>query len=322
MNAPAAVGGYRLQWPDLPVPLRERIEAELGAAVVAAQSQPGGFSPGLASRLRLADGRRVFAKAASAQRSEFTVDAHRREAEVLAALPRHLPVGRLAPRLLWFDEYEDWTALLIEDVDGHSPAQPWQPAEFDLARAALAELSQRLTPSPLAAPSMVAELADNFSGWRTLAASGTARPGQFAWAWDNLARLAELEATWPQAAAGDSLLHGDARADNMLVTAGGIVLVDWPSVVTGPAWGDLLLMMPSAIMQGITDPERVWREFAPATDADPDAVNAVLAALAGFFVSRSLQPAPPHLDNLRPFQAAQGAAALSWLRLRTGNSAN
>lgn len=47
-----------------------------------------------------------------------------------------------------------------------------------------------------------------------------------------------------------------------------------------------------------------------------------LAALTGFFVGRSLPPPPPPpppgLPALRGFQAAQGRAALAWLRERTG----
>jgi hypothetical protein len=42
----------------------------------------------------------------------------------------------------------------------------------------------------------------------------------------------------------------------------------------------------------------------------------VLAAIAGFFVSDSLEPAPPGLPTLRGFQLAQGRAALAWLRRR------
>jgi len=47
-------------------------------------------------------------------------------------------------------------------------------------------------------------------------------------------------------------------------------------------------------------------------------VTVLLAAICGFFVSRSLDPPPPGLPTLRSFQAAQGAVALNWLRRRTG----
>ena len=41
-----------------------------------------------------------------------------------------------------------------------------------------------------------------------------------------------------------------------------------------------------------------------------------LAGLTGYFLRSSLNPAPPGLPTLRPFQRAQGDAALEWLRKR------
>ena len=42
------VGGNRLVWRDLPDHVRVGIEELLGAPVIQATSEPGGFSPGLA----------------------------------------------------------------------------------------------------------------------------------------------------------------------------------------------------------------------------------------------------------------------------------
>ena len=128
-----------------------------------------------------------------------------------------------------------------------------------------------------------------------------------------------MEEAWEAATAdGTTLMHFDVRADNMILTERGLVLVDWPHAVVGPAWMDLLGLLPSAIMQGVADPELVWRRHPPARRADPDAVNAVLAAVAGHFVGSSLRPAPLNLPNVRAFQAAQDVAALSWLRNGSG----
>src|SRR5256885_11913280 len=55
--------GERLAWADAPAWLRAEVAARLGGEVVEAVTQPSGFSPGLAVRLRLADGRRAFVKA-------------------------------------------------------------------------------------------------------------------------------------------------------------------------------------------------------------------------------------------------------------------
>ena len=44
----------------------------------------------------------------------------------------------------------------------------------------------------------------------------------------------------------------------------------------------------------------------------------VVAAVAGFFTSRALQPPPSGLPTVRAFQAAQGDVARRWLAQRTG----
>ena len=154
------------------------------------------------------------------------------------------------------------------------------------------------------------------SGWRKLA-GGPPESGIPAWAAANLDRLAELESGWSAAVAGDTLLHLDLRADNLLLTDDRVFVVDWPHACTGAAWVDLLVMLPSVLMQG-GDADRCWQRYPAARDADADCVNAVLAALAGYFTSHSLLPPPPGLPRLRAFQRAQGEVAVDWLASRLG----
>jgi hypothetical protein len=108
------------------------------------------------------------------------------------------------------------------------------------------------------------------------------------------------------------------RADNMLVTDGGVVFVDWPHACVGAAVVDLVAWAPSVTLEGGSSPEELLAMYPRARAADPDAVTVLVAALSGFFVAHSLRPAPPGLPTLRPFQAAQGDVALTWLRHRTG----
>ncbi|WP_240512785.1 phosphotransferase, partial [Streptomyces griseoruber] len=52
------------------------------------------------------------------------------------------------------------------------------------------------------------------------------------WTRERLPALAALAADWPRATAGDTLAHGDLRADNILLTPDDrVVFVDWPHVV-------------------------------------------------------------------------------------------
>lgn len=75
-------------------------------------------------------------------------------------------------------------------------------------------------------------------------------------------------------------------------------------------------MLPCVAAQGGPDPEAAFTAHPLGRDADPARVTAVLAAPAGCFVAHSLHPDPPGLPTLRAFRAAQGAAAVAWLRRR------
>lgn len=220
--APPATG-VRHHWAGLPALVRSAVEDILGARVVEARSQSGGFSPGVAARVRLADGRRAFVKAVSAETNPSSPDLHRAEARHTAALPPGTP----APRLL--GSYDDGTlvALVLQDIDGRQPRIPWEPAELDRVLAAVGELGTALTPAPFDAPAAAVRKARMFTGWRTLPAEGdTSRLDP--WAARNLGLLAELESGWEEPAAGDSLAHSDLRADNILLTDERVVFVDWP----------------------------------------------------------------------------------------------
>jgi aminoglycoside phosphotransferase (APT) family kinase protein len=313
--APPAAGA-RTPWQSLPATVRNAVADLLGGTpVVQAVTQPGGFSPGAAARIRTAAGRRAFVKAVSADANPHSPALHRTEARNTAALPQTVP----APRLLGTYDDGTWVALVLEEIPGRQPHVPWREPELQRVLDAVGELSRDLTPSPVDAPPAAEELADAFSGWQRLRAQPEREVlGRLdEWALARLPHLADLAADWTHAAAGDTLAHADLRADNMLLTADDrVVFVDWPHAVRAAPWFDLLVMLPCVRAQGGPDPEEVFTAHPLGRDADPGGVTATLAALAGFFVEQSLLPAPPGLPTLRAFQRAQGAAALEWLRGR------
>ncbi len=315
--------GVRIAWRDLPAAVRARVEQALGSPVVDSVSQPGGFSPGVAARLRLADGRRAFVKAVAPVPNPDAPAFHRREAAIVAALPAGLPV----PRLLWHEDgtqtdERGWVVLVFEDVAGHNPPLPWDRQDLDRVLEGIAELSQRLTPSPIAgqpARSAPELFARSICGWRYLAEAGTDLIDQLdPWSRRHLDQLAEIEAAVPDAVAGDTLLHNDIRADNVLLTPDRVWFVDWPHATIGAAWVDSVLFAPSVTMQGGPPPETVLARHPAAAQADPAAIDATIAALAGFLTRHSLMPPPPGLPTLRPFQAAQAVVARRWLAERRG----
>ncbi|WP_027346241.1 phosphotransferase family protein [Hamadaea tsunoensis] len=302
-----AEGGNRLRWDDLPQKVQAVIECGVGAPVAAAESRAGGFSPSLASVLTLADGRQVFVKACDFARNDFAPVALRREAAVLPGLPESVP----APRLRWLHDDGDWVILATDAVDGRTPDQPWRPEQLRRFLDAAAVLPGLLTPTPIAAPVLADEYAGEVGAWHDVT------PAQVdPWMRPHLDELRALGDGFAAATGGNTLLHGDLRADNVVLTADGLVFVDWPSVVVGAGWFDLLSALPSIGMHGGGVPEEVWRDHPLARDADPQAVDAALAGLGALFWSRSLQPPVPLLPTIRQFQRAQAEQVVSWLATR------
>ncbi|MFC7909887.1 phosphotransferase family protein [Streptomyces nigra] len=317
-GAPPVAAGVRTDWWAVPERVRRAVEARLGSPVHSAVTQNGGFSPGVAARVRLADGRRAFVKAVSPEPNPDTPDLHRAEARITAALPVAAPV----PRLLMSLDLDGWVVLVLEDVDGTTPVQPWRPDELRRVLAAAGELAALLDPSPVAAPSVADRFGGRFQSWRRLSAAHAAGADDLAWldpwARRNLGRLTAREAGWCHAAAGGALLHGDLRADNVLLTGDRVMVVDWPWAAVGAPWFDVVAMGPSVILQSAPDTAiRLLDEHLAARGADEEDVTTVLVALTGYLLRKSVQPPPPGLPTLRDFQRAQGRAAVHWVRERT-----
>jgi hypothetical protein len=292
-----------MDWADLPASVRKSVEDLLGAKVVSGLSQPTGFSPGVASRLQLADGRSVFVKAVGPVPNPQTSELHREEARILACMPDNAPIAKL----LGFCDDGEWAALVLEDVIGSHPKLPWRRDELSSVLTAISHIQALLTPSPVPdLPTVVERHQTTFDGWRRLRADAAARLDP--WSRRNLERLAELEEHWNEGISGDTLLHCDLRADNLLITeSGSVVFLDWPSACRGAAWFDPLVMAPSVAMQGGPAPEWLIEQHRSFRQTDPEVVSILVVAVAGYFISRSLMPDPPGLPTLRAFQRARGS---------------
>jgi aminoglycoside phosphotransferase (APT) family kinase protein len=226
-----------------------------------------------------------------------------------------MPAGAPVPRLHWTHEDDGWVVLGFEDVEGRHPTLHWQEDDLDLVVRSLEELSVLLTPSPIESPTASSRFAEDIQGWQRALTRKEVRLDH--WVLRNLERLAELEVLAPGAAAGDTLLHFDMRADNLLIAGGKLYVVDWPSACVGAPWIDWLAMGPSVAMQGGPRPQ-VFLDRFDVGGVSPGEIDAVLCSVAGYFVVGALEPPPPGLPTVRAFQAAQGEMALAWLRDRLG----
>lgn len=304
----------RITWAQLPPEVRAGVEEILGEAVVETISQQGGFSPGSADRVLLESGRRAFVKAVSTGVNASSVELHRREAAITAALP----VGVPAPEFL--GKYDDgtWVALVLADVAGRHPQEPWADAELRQVLDALVDVGRLLLPADLDVPPYEDSLRGAFMGWQKL----QKRPmdGLDPWAGERLELLAQWALDGVGALAGSSLVHGDLRTDNILLTGGGTVLLDWPWAARGAPWVDALGVLLNVKTLDPAANADQWLAGHPAfAGAAHDAVSAVLAGWAGYFLDMSRRPAPPGIPTLRAFQRKQADVLTAWLKERLAN---
>jgi hypothetical protein len=299
----------RLRWAQLPPAVQASIGALVGGRVVAAENCQGGFSPGLAARLTLADGSRKFVKAIDGEDWPSQVRMYRAEARAAALLPPAVP----APRFLGCLDDGRWTILGFDCIDGNEPGQPWRAEDLQRVLAAARGLAE------VSAPSRLPTDHQRLGGWAEVAASHVLRSAlaqSVPWAAARLDHLVELEAEGLAAASGAVLVHFDLFAHNILLTRRRVLFVDWTFARPGAAYIDVVMLLASAVADGI-DPEPFLLASWPTADVSPHAIDGLLAAHAGSCLNVALRPPEPGLEPIYSAKRVLGEAALAWLRRRT-----
>lgn len=300
----------RLLWAELPGHVQARIGRLAGGPVVAAANCEGGFSPGLAARVRLADGRRAFVKAMDGSAWPSQAGLYRDEARITAMLPPGLPT----PEFRGCDDDGDWVILAFECIDGAEPARPWREADLSRVVGAATELAA-ITPPDLPTDH------PRLGGWADLGADPArlARLATYApWPTEHLGMLTELEAHGLAAARGSAaLVHFDMFAHNILLTAGRVLFVDWPHARLGAPFIDTVLLLASAVADGV-DPEPFLAESPLTADIAPRSITALIAAQAGFCLAGAMHQPEPGLEPICAAKLELGLAALTWLTRRLG----
>ncbi|MGK5113657.1 hypothetical protein [Geodermatophilus sp. CPCC 205506] len=280
------------------------------------QAPSGGFTPGVAARLLLADGRRCFVKAASAAYGDWVPTAYRHEATVNAHLPPAVP----APRMWSHIDDGDWVCLIFDDVAGRFPSLSWDGEDLIRVLDSIERSVQALTPSPMKDAATVRDAFSAVLGgaWEQIE-DGSALADADPWAAEHLSTLASLESHWADGVGGVTLLHLDLRRDNILLTPTEVVFVDWAWPAVGAPWLDLACFLPTVGAQMVRfDANAVFLSREVGRTAPPGAVDAFLVALAGYWRSNSLRPAPYYAPSLRMEQRLAADGAMRWLRTRLG----
>ncbi|SCE96243.1 Phosphotransferase enzyme family protein [Micromonospora chokoriensis] len=317
---PYHASAQRPSWSGLPAELRAAVSDRLGSPVVTARVAGAGFTRGFAAVLHTAAGGRAFVKAAPAAEQPHLVEWYAREAAILDRLPADLP----APRPRWTLYEAGWFVLCTDAVDGHTPRLPWVPAELDATlagyaevAAALAEPSAELT--ALGLPHLADLARSDILWWEEVAAGREPPPPLPSSTADRLPDLVALESLLPRYAAGASgLIHGDLRVDNVLIGADGRAwFCDWTWVCSGPAWFDLAGLLLTAYAGGL-DADRLFATHPATAGAPPDALDATLAALAGYYLTGAAAAPATASPHLPTHQRWSGEQCLAWLARRQG----
>jgi len=233
-----------------PASVRERVEAALGSTFQAWSKPDTGLTPCHRFIVALADGRRVFVKAAA---DPATAAWLRNERLALTSAPPKFTPAVAA----WIDDGDDAPILVTEALDGHWPAShrgvDWREGDLPRVFAAVRELAG----AP--AHALPADRSEPTVGWRTILAA----PQRFLGL--SLCSAAWLDAHGPVLASaeaarerrGDGFVHGDIRSDNICVMDDGVRFVDWSDARRGARDTDLALFLPTARLEGGPPPFEV-----------------------------------------------------------------
>lgn len=316
VSLPVRATARRPVWSDLPGAVRQVITGQAGAGVVDHWSTGTGFTPGFASRLTLADGRRLFVKAASTGYDRLhgwqLSDTYREEARKLALLP----AGIGSPSLLWtVDEAvedETWVILGFRYVDGRPPRRPWTSYELALVTDHLARIAPLLTVVPAGLEPVT--FGDDFGEWPDWLTHAANRDGPSHWL-DAVGTLAEESV---ERCSGTGLSHMDLRDDNILIDARSRVWIcDWNFPMLAAPWVDLVTVLMSARGDGL-EVEPVLESHPLTCDVEPRSVDALLANLWLYFSARRDEPVPDFSPHLRDHQRWYGDVTRGWLHERLG----
>lgn len=311
-TTPRAVG-VRKQYAEVPARVRAWVEDVLADRVVEAHEQVGGMSPGCATRVVTAAGRRAFVKAVGPELNPMTPALFRTEATAL----QHLGSGPLwADLLAVLDEPDGWVALVLQDVTGRH-ADLGSSSEADRVLAATDELSAVLAGrGPSDALGCVADTVHRWSEvWQHVPPEGgSVLPG---WVTAHAARFATAHARLVQAATAEQLVHGDIRNDNLLVRDdGSVVFVDWGGCRLGPGWFDPLLVRLEWVEHPVFD--ELVDDCPPLAALGDEALTTLLVGLGTWLGWRSTVAVDVNLPTLNGFRIRESARLLEGARRRLG----
>ncbi|MGP3963262.1 phosphotransferase family protein [Nonomuraea sp. 3N208] len=290
----------RPTWEELPDDVINAVQEQCGH-VLKAENATAGIMPGVAARLDLEDSDRVFFKAI--ERTHEAARLHLRERWAGQSLPADVP----APRMLWSDTIGKWHVMVHQYVNDNAHHADLSPGSKDLPAVldTMALLGALLTPCPNGAM----PVSDNVDALMAKARHMLDKPSS------ELANRdlyeAAIDGFGLSALRGNTLLHYDLSAGNLLVTRGRVRVVDWSFAARGAAWLEAALFAPRLIEAGHT-PEKT-DELLSTLPHWHDAPRKAIAGLAAAWTLFRLYKAQHGPEQIRQAHARAADAGRSWL---------
>jgi hypothetical protein len=272
--------------------LAERVARHLGQRLLGWRVVAHGYTTALRLIVTCADGTSAFVKGATDSRTATWL---RMEHGVYSQVQaRFLPIMRA-----WEDNGSA-PFLVLEDLTKAVWQTPWTMARITQVLDTLRQVAA--TPPPTCLPSLE-ERRSSLSGW----AQVDREPEPFlrvglcsaAWLGHSIGALMAAEARTQLA--GDDLVHGDVRSDNLCFVGDRVVLVDWNWACRGNGIIDIAGWLPSLHLEGGPLPDTIL----------PDQPH-LAATISGYFAARAGLPVEQASRQIRALQRAQLEVALAW----------
>lgn len=295
----------RIHWNDLPEDVRRQVLRGLpgGPGEVRAVRFPeGGFTSGLVCVVDTAAGA-YFVKAMHESSPQASLDLIREERLVLSRTHPSYPI----PALVHAVEQSGWTVLVSDAVPGVPLDERMDGAGLVAAMNALVVLRERFVTRGDGLP----RVAERYEGLLDHVPEMLQRRPELAGTSSPTKVSARAERAVAAASAGDELVHGDLRGDNVLVEAGGRAwLVDWAWGCRGQVWADAVTLVCAA---GEVPPETRWElltEHPVVESVTADVLHGYVDAIAAMYDWSARRPPPPGVPGLRPWQREQARLAV------------
>jgi hypothetical protein len=312
-------------WRAVPLAVRRQVEGLVGSRVARAIRVWGGYAPSPTFRLFLADGRRVFVKGVDRASNEHMHRALEAEERVYRELGPWLRPW--APEFHGSFRAGDWHVLLLEDL-GPGRIPPWTRSAVRQAMAGYAAFHQHSLGQQL--PDWLSRrrhagfaltwtrLAEEPGGVESLAAlAGSRSTHALAWTRAALPRLRAAAEGLAEVGPPHALLHFDTRSDNLRLQPGGrLRLFDWPYACVAPPEFDAAAFAQSITCEDGPDAEAALAHYVAHLSVRDEAVDAAVAALAGYFAQQAWQAPIPGLPRVRQVQRCQLRSSLAWCARR------